>query len=90
MARHYTCDRSRQRLSPDEVTILRLAGPLKSMTGRSELHLAKDQARELARWFGFTLADPPADLRVAALTHGTPAGTRPPAPKGNRRGVNKG
>lgn len=56
--KHFTCDKTGEKLTADQVTTLKVQGPLDLMINRRELHLSKNAARELARWFGFSVADP--------------------------------
>lgn len=58
MSKRYHCDKLRRRLSPDELSTLKVAGPLKYMTGSPELHLSKPAAAALAKWLGYDVEMP--------------------------------
>lgn len=79
--RHFTCDKDRQKLSPDEVTTLKVNGPLAAMIGRRELHLSKPAAAALGRWLGYPIVRPELEERPGPdpLDADVPAGPIAPA-----------
>lgn len=55
MAIRFRSDRSNVEVPDEEVSTLRLAGPIKGMTGRPAVHLTKPEALALAKWLGFEI-----------------------------------
>lgn len=97
--RFYVDDKTGERLTENETTVLRVRGPLELMTNKKELHLSKQTAKELAEFLGLLspawIADPldQADatakdlqsaLRVQSLSNGSEANSTPPKPATKR------
>ena len=55
---HHKRDRSLAPIPPDEVSTLRLNGPIRSMLGRNRIDLTKAEAASLCRWIGVEVHRP--------------------------------